>query len=207
MKLLLLNSYTSQQFLLMVAILFGYSMGSVPYGILLVRRFGGIDISRTGSGNIGTTNVFRAGYKILALLTLFCDVSKGTLAVILTTWLLGADAAIFAGAGALIGHVFPIWIWGKGGKGIATYAGILLGFSWLAVFAFCVTWLTSAAFTRISSISSLLALFVSTLVICLSSPDFIADRWYVFCLLSLLVLTRHKANLERLYSGSESRLW
>src|SRR5436190_1382614 len=121
---------------IIAACLLGYGLGSIPFGIVLTRLAGTTDIREIGSGNIGATNVLRTGHKGLAAATLACDMFKGTLAVILAGKLSGPDAAIGAGLGAFLGHLFPIWLRFKGGKGVATYIGILIGFAWVAALAF-----------------------------------------------------------------------
>lgn len=128
----------------------GYLLGSIPFGLILTRLAGTQDIRQIGSGNIGATNVLRTGHKGLAAATLLCDIFKGTLAVILAAKLFGHDAALVAGLGAFLGHLFPVWLRFKGGKGVATYIGILIGFAWIAAVAFGVIWFAVAGITRYS---------------------------------------------------------
>src|SRR5215207_6485355 len=139
------------------AFVIGYLFGSIPFGLLLTRFAGLGDIRRLGSGNIGATNVLRTGRKALAAATLVGDALKGTAAVLLMGWLWGPNAAILAGLGAFLGHLFPVWLGFKGGKGVATYVGCLLGLKPVAVVAFGAIWLATAAVTRYSSLSGLVA--------------------------------------------------
>src|SRR3984885_11525366 len=140
------------------AFVFGYLCGSIPFGIVLTRLAGTADLRSIGSGNIGATNVLRTGNKKLAAATLLGDMLKGTFAVALTNWVLGRDAAICAALGAFLGHLFPIWLGFKGGKGVATFIGLLLGFgAWIALLGFCVIWLGVAFASRYSSLAALIA--------------------------------------------------
>ena len=139
-----------------LAFAFGYLLGSIPFGLLLTRAAGAPDIRTIGSGNIGATNVLRTGRKWLAAATLFCDMFKGTVAVLLAKHF-GVDAALAAGLGAFVGHLFPVWLKFKGGKGVATYIGVLIGLYWPAALAFCVIWLSIAAASRYSSLAALIA--------------------------------------------------
>ena len=134
------------------AFVFGYLCGSIPFGVLLTRLAGGPDLRTIGSGNIGATNVLRSGRKGLAAATLIGDMLKATFAVLVTQHFLGRDFAIVAAAGAFLGHLFPVWLGFRGGKGVATYIGILLGLAWPAAIVFCVVWLAVAAVTRYSSL-------------------------------------------------------
>ena len=133
---------------LLLALLFGYLLGSIPFGLLITRAAGGPDVRTIGSGNIGATNVLRTGRKGLAALTLLCDMLKGTFAVLVAAHFAGSDAALAAGAGAFAGHLFPVWLRFKGGKGVATYIGVLLGVCWPAALGFGVIWLIVAALFR-----------------------------------------------------------
>src|ERR1700688_164818 len=140
------------------AFVFGYLCGSIPFGVLLTRLAGAPDLRSVGSGNIGATNVLRTRRKALAAATLAGDILKGTAAVALTIAVFGRDAALCAALGAFLGHLFPVWLGFKGGKGVATYIGLLLGFgSWIALLAFCAIWLAVAALTRYSSLAALIA--------------------------------------------------
>src|SRR5215470_2145205 len=138
-----------------VAFVIGYLFGSVPFGLILTKFAGTADLRSIGSGNIGATNVLRTGRKGLAAATLLLDMLKGTLAVWLGSRYSGELAAIVAGLGAFLGHLFPVWLKFKGGKGVATYIGVLLGLVWQGAVIFCVMWLAVAAITRYSSLSAL----------------------------------------------------
>src|SRR5262245_25861554 len=139
-----------------LAFAFGYLLGSIPFGLLLTRAAGGPDIRAIGSGNIGATNVLRTGNKALAAATLLCDMLKGTVAV-LAAARYGADPALAAALGAFLGHLFPVWLKFKGGKGVATYIGILIALDWRVAVGFCLLWLAVAALTRYSSLAALIA--------------------------------------------------
>src|SRR5215467_3095499 len=139
------------------ALAFGYLLGSIPFGLILTRLAGTQDIRGIGSGNIGATNVLRTGRKGLAAVTLLCDMLKGTVAVLVTYHFFGPDLAILAGIGAFLGHLFPVWLKFKGGKGVATYIGVLLALAWPAAVAFGLIWIAVAALTRYSSLAALIA--------------------------------------------------
>lgn len=180
----------------------GYLLGSIPFGLILTKLTGRGDVRAIGSGNIGATNVLRTGSRGLAALTLLCDVFKGTLAV----WIgsqFGPYAAISAGLGAFLGHLFPVWLSFRGGKGVATYIGVALGLYWPAALAFCVVWLLVAVATRYSSLAALIAsaATVGTLAI--------VGQWplaVLFGLLTVLLYVRHAANIRRLMTGQETRI-
>jgi glycerol-3-phosphate acyltransferase PlsY len=186
-----------------IAIVFGYLCGSIPFGIVLTRLTGGPDLRSVGSGNIGATNVLRTGRKGLAAATLAGDMLKGTVAVVLTQYFLGRDPAIVAAVAAFLGHLFPVWLRFRGGKGVATYIGLLVGLAWPAAIAFCVVWLAVAGLTRYSSLAALIA--------SAATPAFL---WWrgdsaaaaVFLLLSLLLWIMHRANITRLISGTETKI-
>jgi glycerol-3-phosphate acyltransferase PlsY len=140
------------------ALIFGYLCGSIPFGVLLTRYAGTPDLRSVGSGNIGATNVLRTGRKALATATLAGDILKGTVAVAAIGFVFGRDAALYAALGAFLGHLFPVWLGFKGGKGVATYVGLLLGLAlWLALIAFCLIWIAIAAASRYSSLAALVA--------------------------------------------------
>src|SRR5947209_11239042 len=143
------------------ALLFGYLLGSIPFGLLLTRLAGTEDLRSIGSGNIGATNVLRTGRKGLAAATLLCDLLKGTAAVLIAGTAAGADAAMLAGLAAFLGHLFPVWLKFRGGKGVAVYIGVLIGLFWPAALVFCVLWLATAFTSRYSSLSALVASFVT----------------------------------------------
>jgi acyl phosphate:glycerol-3-phosphate acyltransferase len=185
------------------AFLAGYAVGSIPFGLILTRLGGAGDIRKVGSGNIGATNVLRTGRKGLALLTLILDAGKGFLPVLLCRHYLGPEYAIAAAAGAFLGHLFPVWLSFRGGKGVATYIGIIFGLYWPAGVFFCGLWLLIAVLTRYSSLSALAA--------ALLTPAFMAARdlpnLAVFVgLLSLLLIARHHQNIRNLISGKESKI-
>ncbi|MEM8650296.1 MAG: glycerol-3-phosphate 1-O-acyltransferase PlsY, partial [Pseudomonadota bacterium] len=191
----------------LAALIFGYLLGSIPFGLILTRFAGMGDVRDIGSGNIGATNVLRTGNKKIAALTLLGDLLKGTFAV-LGAALYGPDPAVIAGFGAFLGHCFPVWLKFKGGKGVATYIGILLGFSWKLVAIFAVGWLLTAAISRYSSLSALIA----TLMIPVSLFFFgkqigpwvsSAQLFELFLVLTLILWVRHRENISRLLSGRE----
>jgi len=186
----------------LIALVGGYLLGSIPFGLILTRLAGLGDIRAIGSGNIGATNVLRTGNKRLAALTLLLDGLKGTAAVLIGgQW--GPDAAICAGAGAFIGHLFPVWLKFKGGKGVATMLGIFFGLYWpLGLFAIAV-WLITAFAFRYSSLSALIAAAASPVFAWFLINRQIAE----FCLfLAVLVWWRHAANIKRLLKGEESKI-
>jgi acyl phosphate:glycerol-3-phosphate acyltransferase len=180
----------------------GYLLGSIPFGLILAKLFGLGDLRQIGSGNIGATNVLRAGSKWLAAITLILDAAKGTAAVLLGAhW--GPDVAIFAGLGAFLGHLYPVWLGFRGGKGVATYIGVLLGLYWPAAAAFCVVWLLVAFATRYSSLSALVASGASVCLLALTGPWRLAA---LFLLLTVLLYIRHASNIGRLARGEEARI-
>jgi acyl phosphate:glycerol-3-phosphate acyltransferase len=186
-----------------LAFVFGYLCGSIPFGIVLTRLTGGPDIRAIGSGNIGATNVLRTGRKGLAAATLIGDMLKGTVAVLLTTAVLGKDAAIAAAFGAFLGHLFPVWLNFHGGKGVATYIGVLLGLAWPAAVVFCAIWLAIAALTRYSSLAALIASAATPLFLWWQGDRRTAAA---FLLLSVLLWIMHRANIARLLHGNESKI-
>ncbi len=186
------------------ALIFGYLCGSISSGVLLTRFAGGPDLRSVGSGNIGATNVLRTGRKALAAVTLAGDILKGTLAVVLIDFLLGRDAALWAALGAFLGHLFPVWLGFKGGKGVATYIGLLLGLTlWLALAAFCLIWIAIAAASRYSSLAALIASAATPVVLWWNGN--VAEA-KLFLLLTALVWLMHRANIARLISGTESKI-
>jgi glycerol-3-phosphate acyltransferase PlsY len=185
------------------ALLIGYLFGSIPFGLILTRCAGTPDIRSIGSGNIGATNVLRTGRRTLAAATLIGDVLKGTAAVLAARYALSPDAALAAAAGALLGHIFPVWLGFKGGKGVATYIGLLLGLAWPAALAFCLIWLAVAALSRYSSLAGLVASAAMPPVLW-----FLGDRRtaILFVLLTMLLWIMHRANIGRLLAGKESKI-
>jgi acyl phosphate:glycerol-3-phosphate acyltransferase len=185
------------------AFIFGYLCGSIPFGVLLTRLGGAPDVRAIGSGNIGATNVLRTGRRGLAAATLLGDMLKGTAAVLIASYFLGADFMIAAAAGAFLGHLFPVWLRFRGGKGVATYIGVLLGLAWPAAIVFCAIWLAIAALTRYSSLAALVASAIT--------PAFLwwrgdAREALLFVLLSVLLWIKHRANIGRLSRGTEGKI-
>jgi len=185
------------------ALAFGYLCGSIPFGLILTRLAGTPDIRSIGSGNIGATNVLRTGRKGLAAATLLGDALKGTLAVLIVEHFWGRELALVAAAGAFLGHLFPAWLGFKGGKGVATYIGLLLGLAWPAALAFCVIWLAVAAFTRYSSLAALVA---SGAMPVLLWGLGMATEAALFALLTMLTWIMHRANIARLLQGTEGKI-
>ena len=187
---------------LLAALVFGYLLGSIPFGLVVTRAAGLGDVRRIGSGNIGATNVLRTGNKKLAALTLLLDALKGTAAVLIAgRW--GQDAAIAAGFSAFLGHLFPVWLGFKGGKGVATYLGVLLGLAWIGALVFAVVWLAVAFATRFSSLAALVAAAVTPVALYVLGH---ADAAALFAVLSVIVFVKHRANIGRLLAGTESRI-
>ena len=186
-----------------IALVIGYLLGSIPFGLVLTRIAGTEDLRSIGSGNIGATNVLRTGRKGLAAGTLIGDMLKGTVAVIIAGSLGGPAAAMLAGAGAFLGHLFPVWLKFKGGKGIAVYIGILLGLFWPAALAFCAIWLAVAVATRYSSLSALVASTVTPALLLWFGHAALA---LLFTVLTLLTFYMHRENIRRLLEGTESKI-
>jgi glycerol-3-phosphate acyltransferase PlsY len=186
-----------------LAFVFGYLLGSIPFGLVLTRTAGGPDVRTIGSGNIGATNVLRTGRKGLAAATLVCDALKGTAAVLLAAHFAGHEAALAAGLGAFLGHLFPVWLKFKGGKGVATYIGLLIGLYWPAALIFCAIWLVVAALSRYSSFSALVASALTPLALWLLGQPTTAA---LFLVLTVLLWIMHRANIARLLSGSEGKI-
>jgi glycerol-3-phosphate acyltransferase PlsY len=180
-----------------------YLIGSIPFGLLLTRLARTPDIRTIGSGNIGATNVLRTGRRDLALATLLLDTLKGTFAVVLASAIAGPAFGLCAALGAFVGHVFSIWLGFKGGKGVATFLGCLLGINWLAALAFAAIWLAFASLFRYSSLAALTASLATPLVLSLTEP---IDSVIVFSLLAALVWLMHRGNIARLLAGTESKI-
>jgi glycerol-3-phosphate acyltransferase PlsY len=189
--------------LLPVAFIIGYLLGSIPFGLILTRFAGTADIRSIGSGNIGATNVLRTGRKGLAAATLLGDALKGTLAVLIVDHFWGRELALIAAAGAFLGHVFPVWLGFKGGKGVATYIGVLVGLFWPAAVVFCVLWLATAVTSRYSSLSALVASFVTPIFLWWFGHPALAS---LFVVLTLLLFYMHRENIKRLQAGTEGRI-
>jgi acyl phosphate:glycerol-3-phosphate acyltransferase len=192
------------------ALLFGYLCGSIPFGLIITRLAGTRDIRSIGSGNIGATNVLRTGRKGLAAATLVGDALKGTFAVLAIYYYYGPeyryfahDLAIPAAFGAFLGHLFPVWLGFKGGKGVATYIGLLLGLAWPVALAFCLIWLAVAAITRYSSLAALVASAATPFAL------WMLGTWpepALFALLTVLLWFMHRANIARLMNGTEDKI-
>jgi acyl phosphate:glycerol-3-phosphate acyltransferase len=189
--------------IILAAVGIGYLLGSIPFGVLFTRFAGLGDIRKVGSGNIGATNVLRTGRKGLAAATLLGDALKGTAAVLLAVSLWGPNAAILAGLGAFLGHLFPVWLGFKGGKGVATYIGLLIGLKPLAALAFAVIWLGLAFGTRYSSLAALVASAATPVILWSLGEGPMAG---VFVLLTLLLWWKHRENIRRLVAGTEGRI-
>jgi len=188
---------------LLAALLGGYLLGSIPFGLLLTRLAGLGDIRKIGSGNIGATNVLRSGRKGLAAATLLLDGGKGAVAVLLAgTW--GPDAQLMAAFGALFGHLYPVWLRFKGGKGVATALGLLLALAWQVGLAACATWLVVAGLLRFSSLAALIALAAAPLYAWWFEGDLQLVQFAA--ILAAFVWMRHRANIARLIKSEEPRI-
>jgi glycerol-3-phosphate acyltransferase PlsY len=187
----------------LIAAVIGYFCGSIPFGLLLAKAAGLGDVRNIGSGNIGATNVLRTGNKKIAALTLVCDAAKGTVPVLLAQMMFRPETMITAGFAALLGHIFPVWLGFKGGKGVATLIGVLFGFYWPLGLIFLATWLVIALLWKMSSLSALVA-----------SASMPLWAWLVgrhellvpLIALAAIVWVTHRANIGRLLAGSESKI-
>ena len=182
---------------------FGYLLGSIPFGMVISRVMGLGDLRQIGSGNIGATNVLRTGNKGAALGTLLLDGGKGAVAVLLARAMAGEDAVQLAGLMAFVGHCFPVWLKFKGGKGVATFLGIMLALSLPVGLVVCATWLFGAAITRMSSVGALTAAMSCTVWSLFMAR---LDILVLATLLTALVYWRHKENLERIKAGTEPKI-
>ena len=189
--------------LLPVAFVIGYLLGSIPFGLILTKLAGTQDLRSIGSGNIGATNVLRTGRKGLAAATLLLDALKGTAAVVIAGHLAGPNAAMVAGLGAFLGHLFPVWLKFKGGKGVAVYIGILLGLFWPAAVVFCLIWLVTAVSFRYSSLSALVASLITPLFLWWFGYLALAS---LFAVMTLLLFYMHRENIRRLQAGTEGKI-
>jgi glycerol-3-phosphate acyltransferase PlsY len=190
-----------------LALLFGYLCGSIPFGLILTRLGGTQDIRTIGSKSIGATNVLRTGRKDLALATVLLDALKGTFAVwIASRW--GSEAAVLAGLGAFLGHIFPVWLGFKGGKGVATFIGVLLALSWTLVLIFGAVWLSIAYWKRYSSLASLSA--SGAIALYEIGAGLSTGRWtlgmLIIVLMSMLLWWKHSENIQRLKAGTEGKI-
>ena len=185
------------------AFLVGYLLGAIPFGYLYGRLAGIGDIRNIGSGNIGATNVLRTGRKGLAALTLLSDAAKGFVPVLLIRQYFGMEPALFCAAGAFLGHLYPIWLRLRGGKGVATYIGVITALYWPAGAFYCAVWLGIAVVTRYSSLSALIAAALTPIFVAVLVPGAL----YVFMLaLSAVLIARHHKNIRNLISGHESKI-
>ncbi|WP_336288380.1 MULTISPECIES: glycerol-3-phosphate 1-O-acyltransferase PlsY [unclassified Bartonella] len=188
--------------------LMSYLIGSIPFGLLFTRLAKLGDVRKIGSGNIGATNVLRMGNKKVAALTLLCDILKGTLVVLVVKFLNYSTEnniiIILAGFFAFLGHLFPIWLKFKGGKGIATYLGVCLGFYWPAAIVFIIVWMAFFLFTRYSSLSALIAVIITPIFVYFFYPYLYA--YYMLIVMSIFVIIKHYENIGRLLVGKESKI-
>ncbi len=186
----------------LLALVGGYLLGSIPFAFVISQAFGLGDIRQVGSGNVGATNVLRTGNRLAAALTLLGDVGKGVVAVLIARQF-GDVPALIAALGAFLGHIFPVWLNFKGGKGVATFIGIIFALAWPAALAVAATWLVVAAVTRISSLSALVAAALSPVYIWyFATPAYAAGA----ALLAVLIFITHRENIRRLLKGEEPRI-
>jgi acyl phosphate:glycerol-3-phosphate acyltransferase len=197
------NMLMSPYAVVVIALLIGYLLGSIPFGLILTQLAGTADIRSIGSGNIGATNVLRTGRRGLAAATLICDMLKGTLAVVLSGYYGGPNAAMLAALGAFLGHLFPVWLNFKGGKGVAVYIGVLIGLFWPAAVVFCVLWAATAFTSRYSSLSALVASFITPIFLWWFGHPALAS---LFAVLTMLLFYMHRENIARLQAGTEGRI-
>jgi glycerol-3-phosphate acyltransferase PlsY len=185
------------------ALVLGYLLGSIPFGLLLTRAAGLGDIRSIGSGNIGATNVLRTGNKKLAAATLLLDALKATAAALIGWYAFGPEAGLLSGFAAFMGHLYPVWLGFKGGKGVATYIGTLLGVAPLMVLVFAAVWLSVAKLSKYSSLAALVATLVIPVVLWFIQEPKIAA---VMALMTIISFIKHKTNIERLIAGTESKI-
>jgi glycerol-3-phosphate acyltransferase PlsY len=187
----------------LIALAGGYLLGSIPFGLLFTALAGQGDIRKIGSGNIGATNVLRTGNRWAAAATLICDGGKGAVAVLLARHYLGDMAALFAGLGAFLGHIFPVWLRFRGGKGVATFLGITLALYWPVGLSIAATWLAVALIWRISSLSALIAAALSSIYMILFG---LSGDAFLTAVLTVLIFIMHRENIARLFRGEEPRI-
>ncbi len=185
------------------AFLLGYLFGSITFGLILTKLAGTQDLRAIGSGNIGATNVLRTGRKGLAAATLLLDMLKGTAAVVISGYYGGPNAAMLAALGAFLGHLFPVWLKFRGGKGVAVYIGVLIGLFWPAALVFCLLWFATAVTSRYSSLSALVASFVTPIFLWWFGHPALAS---LSAVLTLLLFYMHRENIARLQAGTEGRI-
>ncbi|MBK5568877.1 glycerol-3-phosphate 1-O-acyltransferase PlsY [Ensifer sp. 2YAB10] len=181
---------------------FGYLLGSIPFGLILTRMAGLGDVRKIGSGNIGATNVLRTGNKKLAAATLLLDALKGAAAAAIAAYW-GVEAGIAAGFAAFLGHLYPVWLGFKGGKGVATYIGVLLGLAPIMVLAFAAIWLAMAKISRYSSLSALVAMAIIPVLLYAVGNEKVA---LLFAVMTVISWVKHRANIQRLLAGTESKI-
>ena len=184
--------------------LVGYLLGSIPFGLVVTKAAGLGDVRKIGSGNIGATNVLRTGNRGLAAATLAGDLLKGTVGALIGAYLGGTIGAIAGGVGAFVGHLLPIWLNFKGGKGVATFIGVILAWHWPSALAFCLIWLAVAIITRYSSLSALIACMAPPIVFALDEP--LRPFALPTALMTSLLYYRHRENIARLVKGEETRI-
>lgn len=195
--------WSAQSPIFAAAIIFGYLLGSVPFGLLFAHLAGAGDVRRIGSGNIGATNVLRTGKRWAAAATLVCDAGKGAVAVVVVRYFQGSDTALFAALGAILGHLFPLWLGFRGGKGVATFFGVTLALDWRVGLLALATWAAVAAYARISSLSALVAAALVPLYMALFDHQ---DYAVLELVLALMIFAMHRENIRRLVDGSEPRI-
>lgn len=195
--------FTSSPAVLVIWAVVGYLIGSIIFGVVLTRLMNLGDLRKIGSGNIGATNVLRTGNKGAALATLLLDGAKGAVAVLLARAISGDDAAQVAGLAAFLGHCYPVWLRFRGGKGVATFLGIVLALFWPVGLVCCATWLAAAALSRISSLAALVAALMSSgWMLLFARSDLVA----LTLVLTVLIFWRHRENIARLRAGTESKI-
>lgn len=182
---------------------FGYLLGSIPFGMVVTRLFGLGNLREIGSGNIGTTNVLRTGNKKAAAATLLLDGGKGAAAVLIARAIAGDDMAQLAGLMAFLGHCYPVWLKFKGGKGVATFLGLMLALAWPVGIACCATWLVTAVISRTSSLSALMAAGSSTFWMVILGRG---EIFFLGIATTLLILWRHRENIARIKAGTEPKI-
>lgn len=195
--------FTSAPLLLLVTAALSYLLGSIPFGVVITRALGLGDLRKIGSGNIGATNVLRTGNKPAALATLLLDAGKGGIAVLIASALVGTDAAQIAALFSFLGHLYPVWLGFKGGKGVATFLGTLLALAWPAGLLACATWLLTALISRISSLSALVAAALSPVWLTVIGHE---DMSLLALALAALIFVRHQANIARIRAGTEPKI-
>jgi len=198
-----LTTWNIAAFPAIITAVLGYLSGSVPFGLILTQMAGLGDVRSIGSGNIGATNVLRTGNKGLAAVTLLLDALKGTVPALLGMHFLGIEGGVIAGFFAFLGHVLPVWLGFKGGKGVATYIGVLFGLDWRMALLFLAVWIATAAISRYSSLSSMVATVAIPVMTFLTGDIKIAA---LAAVMSIIVWIKHRTNIQRLLSGSESRI-